>query len=44
VLRYPDALDGSGARGVAYVVFAALVLITGLAGSALARRARLQRA
>jgi hypothetical protein len=44
VVRYPDALDGSGAHGVAYVAFAALVLITGLAGSALARRARLQRA
>lgn len=40
VLRYPDALDGSAGRGVAYVAFAALVLVTGLVGSALGRRVR----
>jgi hypothetical protein len=39
-LRYTDAFDGSGARGAAYVAFAALVLVTGVAGSVLARRAR----
>jgi hypothetical protein len=39
LLRYPHELDGSGARGVIYVVFAALVLLTGIAGSALSRRA-----
>jgi hypothetical protein len=44
VLRYTDALDGSGLRGVGYVAFSALVLITGLAGSVLARRAGLHRA
>jgi len=44
VMRYPDALDGSGARGVAYIAFAALVLLTGLLGSARARGARLERA
>jgi hypothetical protein len=44
VLRYPDALDGSGARGVGYVAFAALVLATGLVGSARARAGRLERA
>jgi hypothetical protein len=44
VSRYADALDGSGLRGIAYVAFAALVLITGLAGSALARHAGLHRA
>jgi hypothetical protein len=44
VLRYPDELDGSGARGVVFVGFAALVLLTGLAGSALGRRALPQRA
>ena len=49
VLRYTDALDGSGLRGVAYVAFAALVLVTGVAGSvaassAGARRAGLHRA
>ena len=38
VLRYPDQLDGSGTRGVAYVAFAALVLLTGVAGSARAAR------
>lgn len=48
VLRYTDALDGSGLRGVAYLAFAALVLITGLVGavaanSAVARRAGLHR-
>jgi hypothetical protein len=43
VLRYTDALDGSGARGVAYVAFTLLVLATGLAGVALARGARVQR-
>jgi hypothetical protein len=44
VLRYPDELDGSGARGVVFVGFAVLVLLTGLAGSALGRRALPQRA
>ncbi len=44
VLRYPDELDGSGARGALYVAFAALVLLTGLAGSVKARRAALERA
>jgi hypothetical protein len=44
VLRYPDELDGSGLRGVAYVVFAVLVLLTGIGGSVLSRRARLERA
>jgi peptidoglycan/LPS O-acetylase OafA/YrhL len=44
VLRYPDELDGSRARGVVFVGFAVLVLLTGLAGSALGRRAFLQRA
>jgi hypothetical protein len=44
VLRYTDALDGSGLRGVGYVVFAALVLVTGIAGSVLARRAGPHRA
>jgi hypothetical protein len=43
LLRYPDELDGSGARGVVYVGFAAAVLVTGLWGSALARRAAVQR-
>lgn len=43
VLRYHHALDGSGLRGVAYVVFTAAVLATGVAGSALARRMRLHR-
>jgi hypothetical protein len=43
VLRYPHELDGSGARGVAYVAFAAVVLATGLAGSVLGRRAPAQR-
>jgi hypothetical protein len=38
VLRYPNELDGSGARGVIYVAFAALVLLTGVLGSALGRR------
>jgi hypothetical protein len=38
LLRYPDELDGSGLRGVAYVAFAVLVLLTGLAGSVRARR------
>jgi hypothetical protein len=33
VLRYPDALDGSGTRGIVYVAVAGLVLGTGLAGS-----------
>jgi hypothetical protein len=42
VLRYPDALDGSDLRGVAYVVLAAAVLVTGVAGSVPARRSRLQ--
>jgi hypothetical protein len=42
VLRYSNALDGSGAPGVAYVAFAALVLLTGVAGSV--RAASLQRA
>ena len=42
VLRYPDALDGSGLRGVAYVAFAGLVFLTGVVGSA--RAASLQRA
>jgi peptidoglycan/LPS O-acetylase OafA/YrhL len=31
-LRYPDELDGSGARGVIYVAFVGTVLATGLAG------------
>jgi hypothetical protein len=44
LLRYPDELDGSGARGVVYVAFAVLVLLTGIAGSALSRRARPHRA
>ena len=44
VLRYPDEFDGSGLRGVLYVAFVVLVLLTGLAGSARARRAGLQRA
>jgi peptidoglycan/LPS O-acetylase OafA/YrhL len=35
VARYPSELDGSGVRGVAYVVLAVVVLATGLAGSAL---------
>jgi len=43
LLRYPDELDGSGARGVVYVAFAALVLLTGVAGSVLSRGARSQR-
>ena len=43
VLRYPDELDGSGARGVVYVAFAAAVLLTGLWGSALALRTPVQR-
>jgi hypothetical protein len=43
LLRYPDELDGSGARGVAYVAFAVLVLATGVAGSVLARRPAPQR-
>jgi peptidoglycan/LPS O-acetylase OafA/YrhL len=44
VLRYPDELDGSGLRGVLYVAFVVLVLITGVAGSVRSRRpARLQR-
>jgi hypothetical protein len=43
VARYPDELDGSGARGVLYIGFAALVLLTGVAGSALSRVARSQR-
>jgi hypothetical protein len=43
VARYPDELDGSGARGVVYVAFAALVVLTGVAGSALSRGARSQR-
>lgn len=38
VLRYPHELDGSGTRGVAYVAFAVLVLLTGVAGSARAAR------
>jgi hypothetical protein len=38
VLRYPDELDGSGARGIAYVALAALVFLTGVAGSVRARR------
>ncbi len=42
VLRYPHELDGSGLRGVAYVAFAALVLLTGAAGSARAARLGLQ--
>ena len=42
VLRYSNALDGSGAPGVAYVAFAVLVLLTGVAGSV--RAASLQRA
>jgi hypothetical protein len=37
-LRYTDAFDGSGLRGVAYVTVSALVLLTGVAGSVLARR------
>jgi hypothetical protein len=44
VLRYPGELEGSGARGVVFVAFAVLVLLTGLAGSALGRRALLHRA
>jgi hypothetical protein len=43
VVRYPDELDGSGARGIAYIAFAALVVLTGGAGSALSRGARPQR-
>jgi hypothetical protein len=44
VLRYPDELDGSGARGVLYVAFTGLVLATGVAGSARARRSGPERA
>jgi len=40
--RYPGELDGSGARGAVYVAFAATVLVTGVWGSALARRAAVQ--
>jgi hypothetical protein len=44
LLRYPDELDDTGVvRGLVYVAFAVLVLLTGLAGSARARRAGLQR-
>jgi hypothetical protein len=43
VLRYPDEFDGSGLRGVLYVTFVVLVLLTGVAGSVRARRAALQR-
>ena len=39
LLRYQHELDGSGARGVIYVAFVVLVLLTGIAGSALSRRA-----
>jgi hypothetical protein len=43
ILRYPDELDGSGARGVLYVAFAAIVLATGLVGSFLARMRSVER-
>jgi hypothetical protein len=43
LLRYPHELDGSGPRGVIYVAFVVLVLLTGIAGSALSRRAVPQR-
>ena len=43
LLRYPHELDGSGARGVIYVAFVVLVLLTGVAGSVLSRRAVPQR-
>jgi hypothetical protein len=36
-LRYTDAFDESGVRGVVYVAFAVLALVTGLVGSVLAR-------
>ncbi len=42
LLRYPDELDGSGLRGIGYVAFAVLVLLTGVAGSVRAGRAGLQ--
>ena len=44
LLRYSHQLDGSGARGVIYVAFLVLVLLTGIAGSASSRRAVPQRA
>jgi hypothetical protein len=44
LLRYPHELDGSGARGGAYVALAVLVLLTGLAGTVLRRADPLQRA
>ena len=40
--RYPNELDGSGARGVVYIAFAVLVVLTGMAGSALSRGTRSQ--
>jgi membrane protein CcdC involved in cytochrome C biogenesis len=38
--RYPDTLDATGLGEAAFVAFAALVLLTGLAGTVLRRRAR----
>jgi drug/metabolite transporter (DMT)-like permease len=38
LLRYPDELDGSGARGVIYVAFVVSVLAVGLGGLARVRR------
>jgi drug/metabolite transporter (DMT)-like permease len=42
-LRYPDELDGSGARGVIYVAFVATVLAAGLVGLYLAGVRRVER-
>ena len=44
VLRYTDQFDDGSVRGLLYLAFAVLVLLTGVAGSARARRPGLQRA
>jgi hypothetical protein len=43
ILRYTDQFDDGSVRDIVYVAFVVLVLLTGLAGSARARRSGLQR-